>query len=93
MCWLQFDGPILIMNYSNLIHNLKSEMKKILIFLGRPVFEDILECVSKNSADKKLSNDKKINFNPYIELNQGILMIIEKVYKIIFQNISQKYVN
>ena len=38
-------GPILIVNYDNLIHNFNSEMTKILTFLGMPVFEDILECV------------------------------------------------
>ena len=52
-------------------------MMKILTFLRRPVYDNILKCASKNI--RNITHEENLDFTNYVELNQDILMAIEKV--------------
>ncbi|XP_064612581.1 WSCD family member AAEL009094-like [Liolophura sinensis] len=47
--WLQFDGPLHVIRYENLMTDLLAEMRKLLTFLGTRVSNRDFSCMMKNS--------------------------------------------
>ena len=48
LCWLNSGKPQLVVSYEKLQQNLKTEMRKIVKFLGQPVSDKVLDCVEMN---------------------------------------------
>ena len=61
--------PVHIVQYENLLADLRGEMIKILKFLDFEVSEQILDCVVRNSAGR-FKRSHHLNFNPYTQENK-----------------------
>ena len=80
--WLsQTDTPVLIVKYEQLLANLTTEMSRILDFIGQPVSQKRLLCVSQQEGHFK--RNKHLNFDPYsVENKKAVNRVIEQTRKL-----------
>ncbi|RDD44639.1 WSCD family member [Trichoplax sp. H2] len=89
--YLAYDGPILIVHYSNLVTSLRSEMHRISQFLNLNPTKLKLDCVARSPISIRFKRTPvKLPFNPLAFVATNIQNSIRNSEKVIMDMLNQR---
>jgi len=82
--WIDGELPVLIVKFENLLVDLKTELQRMLDFLGYPYTEDDLNCTIKSNTKQFQRKHSENAINRYtVEQKKHVNLQLQKANKIL----------